>query len=86
MPTEIASTMVLDQLIDALKKQGVEGGNYYQREHRDGSSETILIFEGVLRASWRARLISMPPRDGVTPRGPKEYYDLKFYELRPKQV
>ncbi len=69
----------LDQLLEILKARFGDDFVIAQREFGDGSSQAVLTFEGKLRASWRAQLVNMPPRDGVTPRGPKEYYDLKFY-------
>ena len=41
-----------------------------------GDGEHELWKDGVKRATWKSRLINIPSLDGVTPRGPSEYYDL----------
>ena len=72
-------TISLDQLIEKLKSSFGDEGQITQRQHGDGSSEAVLTVEGGLRASWRGQLAKMPPLDGKTPRGPKEYYGLEFF-------
>jgi hypothetical protein len=71
--------LTLDELCDALLP--FRGNcDVTQREHGDGTSEAILEVDGALRASWRGRLKNAPVYDGKAPRGPKEYYDLQFFQ------
>ena len=42
----------------------------------DGEYE--LWKDGARMMTWKSRPVKMPPVDGVTPRGPSEYYDLKY--------
>lgn len=70
----------LDELCATIASRFGEKFEVTQVEHGDGSSEALLTIDGALRASWRARLANPPPRDGITPRGPKEYYDLQYFE------
>ncbi len=69
----------LDGLCQILKEKFGEDFIVTTKEKSDGSTESVLGIEGKIRATWKGRLVNVPPRDGVTPRGPKEYYDLKFH-------
>lgn len=74
------SLYTLDALLALLNQRfpGVDL-DISQREFGDGSSVACLSVDRQVRAAWRGRLIAPPPLDGVTPRGPKEYFDLRFY-------
>jgi hypothetical protein len=74
----------LDQLCKQLSARFGDEFEITQREHGDGTSEAILEVDGALRASWRGRLKNAPVYDGTTPRGPKEYYDLQFFQPNAK--
>ena len=74
-----SSVLSLDELIAVIRSRFGSDVVITQREYWMGCSEAILSVNGVVRASWRGRLVNIPPLDGVTPRGVKEYYDLEFY-------
>lgn len=75
-------TITLDQLMVEIQSH-IEPGPYVIYSHGPVVIERHheLIKGENLRASWKSRLISIPPLDGRPPRGPSEYYDLKFYPL-----
>lgn len=77
---EIPSPLTIDELHAQINAH-MESPNYEIRERRywDGSSECRLTKDGHVRATWRSRLVRIPKID--EPRGPSEYYDLKFYPL-----
>jgi len=57
-------------------------GTYYTittRELGDGSAYSTLTIDGILKATWSARLVNAPKYDGITPRGPSEYFALRFF-------
>lgn len=66
----------LSELIKA--KFGDMGYEIQTREFCFGDSECQLVAGGKVLATWKGRLMQVPPLDGVTPRGPREYYDLVF--------
>ncbi|MDD2765982.1 MAG: hypothetical protein PHE83_18625 [Opitutaceae bacterium] len=71
--------MSLDELIKALRaKLGDQPANVTQVEYTDGSSKAKVLVSGSIVATFKGRLVKMPPPDRVTPRGPKEYFDLVF--------
>lgn len=79
--TDAPTSYTLDRLCEILRHRfgGPEKDQEYtQTEFADGSSEATLKIDGQIKATWKGRLVKMPPLDGVTPRGPKEYYDLTF--------
>lgn len=69
----------LDELTDMVSSRLGSKCLYTWRDFPDGSSHHIATINGEVRASWVARLKNSTPIDGKTPRGPKEYYGLKFY-------
>ncbi len=69
----------IDQLSQILKEKVGEDFIVTQKEKMSGDAEAVLTIEGKIRATWKARLVKIPPPDGVTPRGPSEYFELKFY-------
>lgn len=75
-------TITLDQLMIEIQRH-IEPGPYVIYSH--GSSVIERHYELIkgenLRASWNGRLVSIPPINGQTHRGPSKYYDLKFYPL-----
>lgn len=46
----------------------------------DGSQLAVVRVSGKLFAAWTADLESPPVFDGKTPRGPKRYHSLRFYD------
>ncbi len=77
-------SMTLDELTATLKAHFGDDFLISHRERGDGTGEAVLTVKGVRRATWCARLINPPPRDGVTPRGKREYYALRFFPHGPK--
>ncbi len=77
--------MTLDELSATLKARFGEDFFITRRERGDGTGEAVLTVNDVCRATWCVRLVNPQPRDGVTPRGPREYYGLRFFEpaLKP---
>jgi hypothetical protein len=73
--------ITLDQLMAKLKEK-FDGKDIVirQRTFGDGSSEEAVMIGNRLVATFKGRLVTIPPLDGVTPRGPKEYYDLEFMD------
>lgn len=73
--------MTLEELMEILKAKFVghwDDIEITSREHGDGSSDAEARIDGKIVATWSADLIVMPPRDGITPRGPKVYHSLLF--------
>lgn len=73
--------LTLDQLCDKLRQEiGTEFTITWQEFH-DGSSQCIAEVRGKVAAQWFGRLANDEvPIDGVTPRGPKEYFGLRFFK------
>ncbi len=78
VPVPIPGVHSLDELQEIIKARFGEAFEVTQTERGDGSGSAVLSIAGVAKASWSKRLVGNSPRDGVTPRGPAEYYDLKF--------
>lgn len=74
-----ADAHTLDQLCAKLRER--LGTDYLitTRESPDGSAHATLSIDGILKATWRKRLANEPKYDGVTPRGPSVYFNLRFY-------
>lgn len=74
-----AKTYLIDDLCDELRNRfGID--LLIDSVHmRDGSAKHILTVAGWVKATWKSKLVTPPIPDGVTPRGPSEYYNLKFY-------
>lgn len=73
--------MTLDELMAALQARFMgrwDDIEITQHEYCDGSSKAEARLDGKVVASWHGELKTIPPRDGVTPRGPKVYRDLIF--------
>lgn len=74
-----AKTYTLDELCAKLRER--LGTDYLitSRESSDGSAHATLTIGGILRATWSQKLKNAPKHDGVTPRGPSVYFNLRFY-------
>lgn len=76
----ITKIMTLEELVAELdahmesKDYTIDTNHYFS-----GMSENILTKNGFVRATWTSRLIRHP--NPGEPRGPSEYYHLKFYPL-----
>jgi hypothetical protein len=75
-PTNASPTLTLEQLCSEIKRRfGGQDYTIFSRQFGDGGSEDRLVIGDVVAATWKGRLVTIPPCDGKTPRGPKEYYD-----------
>lgn len=75
----IAATrpLCLDELCRVIKENFGDRVTIIQREHGLGSADAWIEKTPDGRsATWRAELKTIPPLDGKTPRGPREYLDL----------
>lgn len=86
-PEDTSAVMSLDELTAAIKARFGKDFVVCSSHKNDGSSECLLylgttigeIKDAKAAATWKSRLKNRDvPRDGVTPRGESEYYDLKF--------
>lgn len=66
----------LNELCDVIKANFGDKVTITQREHGLGSASAWIKASDGRTATWRAELKTIPPLDGKTPRGPREYLDL----------
>jgi len=79
--------MLIDDLCALLKAKFGKDFTITHRDCPDGSGDAYLVVDGVRRATWSARLINKDvPRDGITPRGPREHYGIRFFEPKVKPL
>ncbi len=78
--------MLIDDLCALLEAKFGSNFTITHRDCPDGSGDAFLVLDGIVRATWSARLINQVPRDGVTPRGPREYYGLRFFVIPEKPL
>ncbi len=72
--------MTLDQLLTQIKRYAGTDVVIESQGDRLGNRTHTLRKNGFVRATWNSRLLTIPPLDGVTPRGPSDYYDLKHLQ------
>jgi len=76
-----APNMTLEQLIWAI--EGRLAGRKCTMswlDRSDGSQVGAAKADGKLFATWEAELVNAPVFDGKTPRGPKCYHSLRFFD------
>lgn len=49
-------------------------------DRSDGSQLGSAFADGKLLCTWTAELVTVSILDGVTPRGPKDYHSLQFFD------
>lgn len=70
--------MNLDQLCDIIERRFGQDGVIAKTHYGNGHYGFECKVNDVVKAEWKSKLVNPPVYDGQTPRGPSEYYDLKF--------
>jgi hypothetical protein len=73
--------MTLNKLLSTLNKRlAGRPSEFSWIDKADGSQIAAVHVDGKLFATWEAQLANKPVFDGVTPRGPRDYRGLKFFD------
>lgn len=73
--------MTITALMTALRSRlGTADVTISWLDKRDGSQVAAAQVGGRLFATWKGRIVNPQKHDGITPRGPKDYHSLQFFD------